>query len=251
MNSRAAGAAAAALVLLAGCVSGGEDEPDDVRSDQGDGQPVRGPVSLAGMEVHQIGPEEFAFDVPSCGGNPVLDQLVEDGEHVRILIVTTVPDSAGDCLDTLTVTLREPLGDRPLIDWESGETLPVTQPETGAELRTDAEPGPVPLHTSVAVAMNPTQLVLNMPSPSRSAPTEGEPAQNVPSCGREPFVDELDEDDEEVRIRVVTTVTDTGRQDDCVDTIVVTLDVPLDGRTLIDLVTGLPIDVQTATPDRP
>jgi len=87
----------------------------------------RRPVSLAGWEVSQFGPNDLSFDVPSCNGDPVVDELVEDGGYVRIKIVTTVVVSgdAADCLDSLDVSLRDPLGDRPIIDWESGETLPV------------------------------------------------------------------------------------------------------------------------------
>ncbi len=86
----------------------------------------RRPVSLAGWNVYQLGPEDLSFEVP-CSGNPVVDELVEDGEQIRIKIVTTVVVSgeAPGCLGSLDVSLREPLGDRPIIDGESGETLPV------------------------------------------------------------------------------------------------------------------------------
>ena len=113
MTSRAV-AVAAALVLLAACDVGTRTE--------------RGPVSLAGGQVRQIGPQELAIDVPSCHGDPELDGLVEDDE-IRIRIVTTMVIS-GDalaCLDEAQVTLQEPLGDRDVIDAESGETLRVVE----------------------------------------------------------------------------------------------------------------------------
>lgn len=104
---------AAACLLLAGCALGTQTE--------------RGPVSLAGWEVRPVGPQELALEVPSCNGNPELDELVEDDREVRIRVVTTVVVSGDhdDCLDILEVSLHKPLGDRDVIDAESGEALPV------------------------------------------------------------------------------------------------------------------------------
>ncbi|TVR25477.1 MAG: hypothetical protein EA387_03870 [Nitriliruptor sp.] len=102
-------------MLLAAC---GVDTPTE-----------RGPVSLAGGQVRQIGPQELAVDVPSCYGDPELDGLVEADDEVRIRIVTTMVIS-GDalaCLDKVQVTLQDPLGDRAVIDAESGETLRVVE----------------------------------------------------------------------------------------------------------------------------
>jgi hypothetical protein len=112
---------AAACLVLAGC---------RVRT-----QTERGPVSLAGSEVRLTGPDEHGFEVPSCNGDPEVDELVEDDDQVRIRVVTTVVVSGdqGDCLDGVEVSLHEPLGDRNVIDIQSGETLPVE--------RRDADPG--------------------------------------------------------------------------------------------------------------
>ncbi len=90
---------------------------------------ARGPVSLAGGQVTQIGPQELDINVPSCNGDPELDELVEDDREVRIRIVTTlvVSGARDSCADSLAVTLQEPLGDRAVIDAESGETLPVVE----------------------------------------------------------------------------------------------------------------------------
>jgi hypothetical protein len=108
-------AVAAALVLLAACGVGTRTE--------------RGPVSLAGGQVRQAGPQELAVDVPSCLGDPELDELVEDGGEVGIRIVTTMVVSGDSpaCLDEVQVTLQEPLGDRDVIDAESGEILRVVE----------------------------------------------------------------------------------------------------------------------------
>jgi hypothetical protein len=114
VTSRAA-VAAAGLALLAAC---GVDTPTE-----------RGPVSLAGGQVRQIAPQELDVDVPSCHGDPELDGLVEDDGEVRIRIVTTmvISGDAQACLDEVQVTLQEPLGDRDVIDAESGETLRVVE----------------------------------------------------------------------------------------------------------------------------
>lgn len=105
------GVVAAACIVLAGCGVGTQTE--------------RGPVSLAGWEVRQVGPQGLTFEVPSCNGNPKVDQLVEDDREVRIRVVTTevVSGARDDCLDVVEASLHEPLGDRDVIDAESGETL--------------------------------------------------------------------------------------------------------------------------------
>lgn len=103
----------AVCLVLAGCGVGYRTE--------------RGPVSLAGWDVRQVSAEELAFEVPSCNGDPEVDELVEDAKEVRIRVVTTVvvSGSRDDCLDSVEVSLHEPLGDRDVIDAESGETLSV------------------------------------------------------------------------------------------------------------------------------
>lgn len=114
MTSRAV-AVAAALVLLAAC---GVDTPTE-----------RGPVSLAGGQVRQVGPQQLAVDVPSCHGDPELDGLVEADDEVRVRIVTTmvVSGDAPACLDEVRFALQDPRGDRDVIDAESHETLRVVE----------------------------------------------------------------------------------------------------------------------------
>ena len=114
MTSRAV-AVAAALVLSAAC---GVDTPTE-----------RGPVSLAGGQVRQVGPQHLAVDVPSRHGDPELDGLVEADDEVRVRIVTTmvVSGDAPACLDEVRFTLQDPLGDRDVIDAESHETLRVVE----------------------------------------------------------------------------------------------------------------------------
>ncbi|MFN2344424.1 MAG: hypothetical protein ABR616_01745 [Dermatophilaceae bacterium] len=115
MTSRAV---AAALVLLVGCGVGTQTE--------------RGPVSLADGQVSQVGPQELVVDVPSCNGDPEVDELVEDDGEVRIRVVTTmvVSGDRDSCADSLEVALQQPLGDRDVIDAESGGTLRVVELDT-------------------------------------------------------------------------------------------------------------------------
>lgn len=115
-------APAATFVLLAAC---GVDPRTE-----------RGPVSLADGQVGQVGPQELAVSVSSCNGDLELAGLVEADRKARTRIVTTMGIS-GDalaCLDEAHVTLRHPLGNRAVIDAESGETLRVVElhPEPSA-----------------------------------------------------------------------------------------------------------------------
>jgi len=64
-----------------------------------------------------------------------VDELVEDDGEVRIRVVTTVVVSgaADSCADSLEVTLHDQLGDRDVIDAESGETLRVVEFDPDAD----------------------------------------------------------------------------------------------------------------------
>lgn len=66
---------------------------------------------------------------------------------------------------------------------------------------------------------------------------------DLPSCNGDPVLDALEEDDDEVRIRVVTTVVVSGDGAACADVVEVPLDRPLDDRTVTDLVSGAAIDI--------
>ncbi len=66
---------------------------------------------------------------------------------------------------------------------------------------------------------------------------------DLPSCNGDPVLDALEEDDDEVRIRVVTTLVVSGEDAACADVVEVPLDQPLDDRTVTDLVSGAAIDI--------
>lgn len=63
--------------------------------------------------------------VDTCGGDPVLDLLDENGEDVRVAVVSTRQMFRGrdDCKDSVEVPLERPLGDRTITDVTSGKTV--------------------------------------------------------------------------------------------------------------------------------
>lgn len=102
-----------ATLLAAGCTSG--DTPTS----------RRGPVSLEDMEAVEADSPSISVGVPSCNGDPVLDEIVEEPDVVRLRVVSTVTNPGDACLDSLEVELDEPLGDRDLVDMTSGAQIPV------------------------------------------------------------------------------------------------------------------------------
>jgi len=66
--------------------------------------------------------------VGSCNGDPEVTALEQTADEVRVEVTSTVPAPgwAGDgCLDSLTVALDAPLGDRVLVDMTSGDVVEV------------------------------------------------------------------------------------------------------------------------------
>ena len=68
-------------------------------------------------------------------------------------------------------------------------------------------------------------------------------AVTVPSCNGDPEVTSLDKRDGIVELEVVTTQVVRGPADDCLDGVHVVLDAPLDGRDLVDKVSGATLPV--------
>ena len=134
------------LAMLAGACAGADDVSIDPLGDEPDGDVLSScepagdqqttTLVEAGDElppvdvmVRQVGPQQLAVDVPSRHGDPELDGLVEADDEVRVRIVTTmvVSGDAPACLDEVRFTLQDPLGDRDVIDAESGESLRVVE----------------------------------------------------------------------------------------------------------------------------
>lgn len=68
----------------------------------------------------------------------------------------------------------------------------------------------------------------------------------VPSCNGDPEVASVDERNGTVQLEVVTTQAVRGPADDCLDAVHVVLDAPLDGRELVDTVSGETLPVVDA-----
>ena len=118
MRTRSRGVASSLVLsvflVAAGCTNG--DTPTS----------RRGPVSLEDMEaVVSDSALSIGLGVPSCNGDPFLDEIVEESDVVRLRVVSTVTNPGDACLDSLEVELDEPLGDRYLVDMTSGAQIPV------------------------------------------------------------------------------------------------------------------------------
>jgi hypothetical protein len=215
-------AATAAFVLLAGCTLGTQSEDATVTQRQ----------AVSPFDVSLESLTELGVGVPSCGGDPVVDELEEDAEQVRLPIVTTVVVSgdSDDCADGLLVTLDAPLDDRSVIDLVSGETLTVVELDAEPDPQSrQTERRPVSLAGAAVHLVEPRELVLY-----------------VQSCDGDPAVDAFGETDTRINIQVVTTVVTSGDSDDCLDSVIVTLTEPLGDRDVIDLMSG---ETLTATPE--
>ncbi|MGH3735042.1 MAG: hypothetical protein ACRDT6_05405 [Micromonosporaceae bacterium] len=92
---------------------------------------VRGSVKVVEAELSDDG--TLALAVESCNGDPEVSVLKENDQEVRVEVVASSTPFGGsdDCLDTVTVELREPLGDRVVLDEHSGETVSVSRPGSG------------------------------------------------------------------------------------------------------------------------
>ena len=88
---------------------------------------VRGPVEIT--EASDAGGARLQLNVGSCNGEPEVTVLEQTDTDVRVEITSTTPAPGwgGDaCLDGLELTLDAPLGDRPLVDLSTGDTVVVT-----------------------------------------------------------------------------------------------------------------------------
>ncbi len=68
----------------------------------------------------------LGVEVPTCNGDPVVTVLEQGDDEIRIQVVSTEQLRNGDdCLDSITVRLDAPLGERRVVDLTSGRVLPV------------------------------------------------------------------------------------------------------------------------------
>lgn len=88
---------------------------------------LRGEVSVIEAELRST--DRLALVVDSCEGDPEVSLLRETGEDVQVEVVASAAyfRGGGDCLDVVEVQLREPLGNRIVIDLHTGESVSVTR----------------------------------------------------------------------------------------------------------------------------
>ena len=85
----------------------------------------RGGVSVMSAELRS--PSKLALGVGSCNGNPEVSLLRETDVDVQVKVIAfSTPFHGGeDCRDGVKVDLREPLGDRVVIDMHTGQVVSV------------------------------------------------------------------------------------------------------------------------------
>lgn len=86
----------------------------------------RGAVNVMEAELHSG--DRLLLVVQGCEQRPKLSQLHESEERVEVEVVsyfTLIKGGGTDCLDAVEVLLQEPLGDRDLVDLDSGRLVDV------------------------------------------------------------------------------------------------------------------------------
>lgn len=74
-----------------------------------------GEASIHGVESHPDG--WLTLIVGSCDGDPEVEHLEETNTEVRVAVsATRYYGAGGDCRDTLEAQLRDPLGERVIVD---------------------------------------------------------------------------------------------------------------------------------------
>ena len=89
---------------------------------------LRSEVSVAGAELRY--PDNLTLIVDSCQKAPGVSILRETDIDVQVKVVaSSEPFLRGgdDCQDTVGVQLREPLGDRVVLDMHTGQLVRVTE----------------------------------------------------------------------------------------------------------------------------
>lgn len=103
---------ALAFVLIGAC--------SNEASSPGDAD--RQPVEVLDGKVQRSG--ELTVSVDACHGAPEVS-VDESEQAVRIEVLATVHAVGPGCADGVTVPLEHPLGERPLVDAYTGETVEV------------------------------------------------------------------------------------------------------------------------------
>jgi len=123
LYGRAAGGAGAVVALVGAVFFVGAHYDRPGAAPGGSGSESSG-AGVAIVEAYIIAPTAFRVNVTSCNGEPSVQSLIETAEEIRLLVVSDKAPSTNECLDTVTVELQSPIGERRLVDEHSGETIP-------------------------------------------------------------------------------------------------------------------------------
>lgn len=80
------------------------------------------------LEAVESGDGRLTLTIKTCDGDPQVEQMDEGADEVRIDVRSThYLWGSDECLDQLDVQLDEPLGERELVDVETGDVVAVSQ----------------------------------------------------------------------------------------------------------------------------
>ena len=80
------------------------------------------------FDARLVSPDRLSLTVSSCNKNPEVSRLRETDVDVRVKVLVDIhPFLKGgqDCQDLVEVQLQEPLGDRDVVDWRSGQAVSI------------------------------------------------------------------------------------------------------------------------------
>ncbi len=96
-------------------------------------QSVGGGVWRGGVDIRTanlLNPHTLELEVGSCNGNPSVFELHQDDESIRLRVeaYSTPLKGGDDCRDSVKVYLKDPLGDRVIIDDHTNRAITLSEP---------------------------------------------------------------------------------------------------------------------------
>ena len=80
------------------------------------------------FDARLVSPDRLSLTVSSCNKNPEVSRLRETDVDVRVKVLVDIHlflKGGQDCQDLVEVQLQEPLGDRDVVDWRSGQAVSI------------------------------------------------------------------------------------------------------------------------------
>lgn len=102
-----------------------EAETYDICEEEIRGDPVNTviPATITGFRLDDGDPKRISLQLEECGYISVARMYEETTEWVVVSVTTSTP-TLGSCWIRHPVRLKDPIGDRPIIDETTGETVP-------------------------------------------------------------------------------------------------------------------------------